>query len=156
MARTAVSPGAYVEAWKSYDYNVLHEATKKEASRQVNEMLKWMDWQIQYDPDRMKKIHAEQGTFDLVRKARNYRSTIYNRNKAIAQIEFDLIKVRSTGNIKEVEAVREKLAVCEDDQWAAARRIMKIYCRVKFVAGGSLMVSDTPEDVEYEYDPEDL
>ena len=144
MPRTAISPLAYVEAWKTQDYNTIHEATKAEASRQVNEMVKWMEWQIQYDPDQMKKIHLEQGTFELVRKARNYRSTIYNRNKAIVQAGFEVPS----------PAVAVKLSEYEDDQWVAARRILKVYIHVKFKAGGTLELTE-PEDVEYEYDPEE-
>lgn len=153
MPRKAISPGAYVAAWKSLDYKAIHDATKAEASRQVNEMVKWMEWQIQYDADMMKEIHLENGIFDIIRKARNYRSTIYNRNKAIAQTEFEAIRGQTLGDLKIVEDARAKLAEYEDDQWAAARRILKVYCAVKMAAGGSLELTD-PEDVEYEYDPE--
>ena len=154
MPRKAISPAAYLEAWRSEDYTVIHEAAKAEASRQVNEMVKWMEWQISFDPDRMKKIHLQQGNFDLVRKARNYRSTIYNRNKAIAAAEYEIIRANTMGDAKELASIGEKLAGYEDDQYVAVRRILKIYLRVKYLAGGSLELR-VPEDVEYEYDPED-
>lgn len=153
MSRTPLDPTVYMETWKTLDYSAIHAATKAEASRQVNEMVKWMEWQIQYDPEQMKEIHLEAGIFDIIRKARNYRSKIYNRNRTIAQLEFDVIRADVAGEAKAAAEAREKLAVCEDDQWSAARRILKVYCHVKFVAGGSLKVYDA-EDVEYEYDPE--
>lgn len=154
MPRTAISPLAYVETWKKYDYKAIHDAAKAEASRQVNEMVKWMEWQISVDPERMKVIHLEGGVFDIIRKARNYRNTIYNRNRTIAETGFEVIRAEHSGDAKAVAEAREKLAECEDDQWTAARRILKIYCYVLFVAGGSLRVFEA-EDIEYEYDPED-
>lgn len=135
------------------DLKAIHEALKAEASRQVNEMVKWMEWQIQYDPEEMKEIHLEAGVFDLVKKSRNYRSKIYNRNKAIAEARFEVIRAQVNGDAKEVAAIQERMAAYEDDQWAAARRILKIYLYVKGKANGSLTVSD-PESIEYEYDPE--
>lgn len=154
MPRKAISPAAYVEAWKTQHYETIHKAALAEASRQVNEMVKWMEHQIQFDPDEMKVIHLEAGVFDLIKKARNYRSTIYNRNKAIAVAGFDALKAHHTGDAKELSVITEKMAEYEDDQWVSARRILKIYIYVKAKANGSLQLLD-PETVGYEYDPEE-
>jgi hypothetical protein len=154
MPRKAISPLAYIEAWKTQSYVAIHEAAKAEASRQVNEMVKWMDWQIQFDPDMMKEVHLKDGIFDLVRKSRNYRSTIYNRNKSIAEAEFEAKRAQITGDVKGLKEIQEKTARMEDDQWNACRRILKVYCHVKYKAGGSLELTE-PEEIEYEYNPGD-
>lgn len=154
MARTAISPTAYMDAWKTMDYKTIHEATLKEASRQVNEMVKWMEWQISVDPELMKVIHLEAGVFDAIRKARNYRSTIYNRNRSIASTGFDVIRANVSGDAKAVTVAVNKISDYEDDQYVAARRILKVYCFVKAKANGSLAVTEA-EEIEYEYDPED-
>jgi ribosomal protein L17 len=155
MPRKAVSPAAYLIAWQSQRYSSIHDATLKEASRQVNEMVKWMNWQIKYDPDEMKEIHLERGVFNLVKKARNYRENmIYHRNKYIAEIQFDRIAAELAGDMDKIAEIDEQIAKWHDDQFGGFRRIVKIYCAVKSLAGGSLVLND-PEEVEYEYDPEE-
>lgn len=154
MARKAISPTAYIEAWKSLNYDAIHEAALAEASRQVNEMVKWMNWQIKHDPDEMKEFHTKDGIFVLIKKARSYRETmIYNRNKYIAEIEFERIAAAHAGDRERLDALNEQIAQWNDDQHGACRRIMKIYCAVRIKAGGSFVLND-PEDIEYEYDPE--
>jgi hypothetical protein len=154
VARTAISPLAYVEAWKTRHYDTIHEAALKEASRQVNEMVKWMDWQIRYDPDLMKEIHMEGGVFGLVRKARNYReSMIYQRNKLIAGIGVEKIKASVKADYERIAEINEQIAKWQDEQYGGCRRILKIYCAVTALAGGSLEVTEV-EELDYEYDPE--
>lgn len=155
MARKALSPTAYIDAWKSLNYEAIHEAALAEASRQVNEMVKWMNWQIRHDPDMMKEFHLKNGNFGLVKKARNYRENlIYHRNKYIAEIEFERIAASQSGDRERLDAINEQIDQWHDDQHGGCRRIMKIYCAMLFRAGGSFDLNE-PEDIEYEYDPEE-
>jgi hypothetical protein len=78
---------------------------------------------------------------------------IYNRNKSITEIAFEVTKATVEGDLKKLEELREQLAQLEDDQHGGCRRILKIYLHVKNAAYGSLELTE-PEEIEYEYDPE--
>lgn len=149
--RTAISPMAFIEAWKTLNYTEIHKAALKEASRQVNEMVKWMDWQIANAPEVDREMYLE--VFGIIRKARNYRTVIYNRTRTIKESEFEKIRAELEGDMSALKTWADQKAEWEDDQHVAFLRIMKIYCAVRATVG-RMDVMD-PEDVEYEYDPED-
>jgi hypothetical protein len=152
--RKSANPAAYIEAWKTQNYDTIHHAALKEASRQVNEMVKWMNWQTKYAPKWMKETYEEDGIFDLIRKARNYREHfIYQRNRLITEAPMAMAQATLDGDAKKIDALKEQIAQWEDYQHGGCRRILKIYLHVKGEAGGSLELTE-PEEVEYEYDPE--
>lgn len=148
--RTAISPMAFINAWKTLNYDEIHKAAVKEASRQVNEMVKWMDWQIANASKEDREMYLE--VFAIAKKARNYRTVIYNRTRSIKESEFERIRAELTGDAGALKKWADQKSEWEDDQYVACRRIMKIYCAVRATVG-RLDIMD-PQDVEYEYDPE--
>lgn len=141
---------AFIEAWKTLNYTEIHKAALKEASRQVNEMVKWMDWQFANTSEDDQEMYLE--VFSIIKKARNYRTVIYNRTRATKESAYEGIRAELAGDTEALKKWADQKSEWEDDQYVACRRIMKIYCAVRITVG-RLDALD-PEDIEYEYNPE--
>jgi hypothetical protein len=145
----------FVMKWLYADSTVLAEAFRKEASRQVGEMQKWMDDQIDNDPMGMLWEFSE-SLFPLIQKAIKYRARIYDRNKRLRELEFDKVKASVAGDVEALEKAAEEWSVTEAEQIALAWRIKKIHIHVTSEVRLQLDKERGEKDpfADYEYNPE--
>jgi hypothetical protein len=132
------------------NWSLILEGAKKEASRQYTEMAKWLEHQEESNPEGLDAFGLLP---DAIRKAKSYRTRIYNVNKEIKAIDK---KLESVVDNAEKGKLQDSRANYEFDQYVAAGRILKIYCIV--IANVSLTLHDeqadhrTPVEDVYEAD----
>lgn len=139
-----------LNAWKSMDALEVVTQSKKEASREVGEMIRWKDNHKRNDPDGM--LWEYESLFPLVKKAERYRMGIYNRNKEIEKIKFDITVAHVNQDQEELDRLNEKWSNLEAEQIGLAWKIAKIY----FFLRGQVIISvgDGVDEVfkDFEYD----
>jgi hypothetical protein len=129
----------YIEAIQTGNWKVMHEAGKKEASRQVGLMDRWLK-----DARKIQSADLRDFPFlaENIEKAVNYRSGIYNRNKKLKEIDADLVRLDNL--LKDIDTPAEDIPVhtekakellgdkadIEFEQYTLAGRILKIYFAV--------------------------
>lgn len=142
----------YAESLYSLNAAEIVAAAKKEASREVGEMIRWRDHQLKHDPDGM--LWEYQEMFPLVVKAVRYRSKIYNRNREIEQVKYDIMVAENEQDSEALEHLMTRWGDLEAEQMALVWRIQKIYCHVR--AHVIIAVGEGVDEVfkEFEYDLE--
>jgi len=138
---TSVSPDAILEAYR------------KEASRQVGEMQRWMDYHIKEDPYNMLE-HWTENVFPLVRQAVKYRMRVYNRNRVFDKLKFDRLEATAKSDTKALEEIAESWRETEDEQIALCWRIKKIHLAVRELVQLQLDKGEAHPFEEYEYEAE--
>lgn len=144
---------AYFAALNGGDIELLEEMTRKEAARQVGELLKWKEYHEKYDPLGIAEDDYVDELFPLVEKSARYRYKLYNLNKQHAKADFEFVTAKAKGDPEEIAEAQEALAEIEDKRIALCWRIRKIYMYV----GHKALLDVTPEDdiesffKEYEY-----
>lgn len=144
----------YINALKALNAMEIQSAGKKEASRQVGEMLRWKKNQITFDPEGM--LWDYEDVFPLILKAERYRTRIYNRNREIEKIKFDLTVAQVNDDRESWDSLNEEWADLEAEQMGLVWRIMKIYCAIRHKV--LLTVGSGVDEVfkDFEYKVEDL
>lgn len=160
--RKRLGPQEYIRAWLTADELELVEASLKEASRLVGELDEWKKTQVKYDPQGMAWVWEDE-LFGLVDKAVRYRYRIYNANKKMRELEFELIQIRITQYDDElsvafssdarVKEIKETMNDLETDQMMFFWKIKKIHTRVCREFKPSLATGEDDPFAEYEYDP---
>jgi hypothetical protein len=142
----------FVDALWSLNAKEIHTAARKEASRQVGEMVKWRDLHLKFDPDDVLWVY--QDLFPLVKKAERYRSRIYNRTREIEELQYQIKVAQANQDQGKIELFNSKWADLEMEQYGYCWKIMKIYCVVREKV--ILTVGEGEDQVfkEFEYDPE--
>lgn len=144
----------YIEAIQTENWKVMHEAGKKEASRQVGLMDRWLK-----GARKVSSLELRDFPFlaENIEKAINYRSGIYNRNKKLKEIDSDLDRLDNLLRDKDTpaedipvhtEKAKELLvekADIEFEQYTLVGRILKIYFAV------NMYVVLVQEKTEYDY-----
>lgn len=128
----------FIEALETMNWNLVLDGAKKEASRQVVEMTKWLELQEKHNPeglDTMGKLP------DAIRKAAKYRTKIYNRNKDLKAIDK---KLETETDPAVVGELQDKRGEYEAEQFMTVGRIFKIYMIV--TANVSLVVFEGADD----------
>lgn len=138
----------FIAALTLRNWNVVHEAMKKEASRQVVEMVTWLKRMEEHDPEGLETLSEGVGV-DLagaVKKAEKYRFKIYNRNKDIKSI---IVKAESASpeKIAELAALKSEY---ESEQFMVFGKILKIYCILSTVTTLTLPEEDDDPYAERE------
>jgi hypothetical protein len=176
MARTITKVDAYLDARRTRDWELIYKATKTEASRMVTELQKWENRQKATDYEWMVETYTDAGVFEAIHKASTYVWRIRNRNRnwstevgARNLAEALYMKAVQEGQPQDVldgfkqqhADAKERLDEIEDEQFALARRVTKIYCGVgKTVVslGGANpynMAEDDEDDPSREFNYED-
>lgn len=144
----------FIEALETENWDLIYEGAKKEASRQVGEMTKWMKVKETFDPDGL----AVLGLAEPIKKAEKYRYRIYNRNKDVKALTEKITRWNNQymageeiDRDKLVEAVQEKADI-EMEQITLAMRVLKIYCHVT----SQTVLTFTEDAVEEMYLEKDL
>ena len=148
----ASSVVAFIKAWVDGNEDMLEIAFRKEASRQVGEMERWMKNQIATDPEGMLWYYSD-AFFPLIDKAVRYRMRIYNRNRLVDQIQFDIMAAEAAGEEEKVASLREQWLDIVDEQIALCWRIKRIHCKVVRDVRLELAEGDKDPFEEYVYDP---
>lgn len=144
---------AFLKAWFTGTVEDLDEAFRREASRMYGEMERWMKDQEKYDPMGM-LWHYEETLFPLIRKARTYRGAIYERNKLIEKLKFEIIQAQHAEDMEKAEDLRSQWNKLEAEQIGYCWKIKKIHIFVKHKVILDLTEEDFNPFEEYEYDPE--
>lgn len=149
----------FVKAWLHAEDHVLLEAYRKEASREVGEMLRWMEHQIDFDPMDMLWSFSED-LFPMINRAKQYRWQLYDRKKKFNEIEFDGVKAEHATYATPEEKtaafadLAERWNIVECEQMALIWRIKKIHIKVTKKVNTQLEKGEKSPFVDYEYDPE--
>lgn len=154
-------PKNFVKTWlNTTNPEALIEAYRKEASREVTEMLNWKIETEKYDPQ---AYVYEDEVFPLIDQANKYRMRIYDQGKKIkdAKATMNLILKEKYGNVTtggfyedpEVVEARSVWADAEDEQMRLCWRIKKIHVKVKLDVRADLEADAIDPFAEYEYDP---
>jgi hypothetical protein len=135
----------YIEALETLNWTVILDGAKKEASRQVVEMTKWLDHQEEHNPEGLEALGVLP---EAIRKAGKYRMKIYNRNKDLKAIDKKLETEEDP--VVRVE-LQNKRGEYEAEQYMVTGRVLKIYTIV--IANVSLtLYEDEQEDLYGELD----
>lgn len=135
----------YIEALETLNWTVILDGAKKEASRQVVEMTKWLDHQEEHNPEGLEALGVLP---EAIRKAGKYRMKIYNRNKDLKAIDK---KLESEEDPVVLGELQNKRGEYEAEQYMVTGRILKIYTIV--IANVSLtLYEDEQEDLYGEQD----
>lgn len=123
----------YLESFGSMHFDTIQKAALKEASRQVGEMTRWLVWKPEQDP---LGYEALSYLVEPIKKAQNYRSTIYNRGRELKPILAEIAKLTELQEAGEeidvqrlIELRKTKLEK-EIAQYTEAIRILNVYCIV--------------------------
>lgn len=157
-----IGPQKFIKAWLTeIDPEKLAEAYRKEASREVTEMLNWKIETEKYDPY---AYVYEDEIFPLIDKANRYRMRIYDQGKKIkvARAAMTYILANSYGNDPETGFKKDERVIKAQEDWREAEdeqirlcwRIKKIHSAVKAEVRVNLTADDPDPFAEYEYDPE--
>lgn len=147
-------PDVFIKAWIGNDEDQIEEAFRKEASRQVGEMERWMKFQKKSDPEGT-LWYYEENHFPIVRKALQYRMRIYNRNRVIDKIKFKIIEATVKKDAERIEDLQEEWLTVIDEQIALCWRIKRVYCKVSREVNLNIKSEDEDDPFkEYVYDPE--
>jgi hypothetical protein len=111
----------FIEALETMNWTLVLEGAKKEASRQVVEMTKWLDLQEEHNPEGIAALGLLP---EGIRKAGKYRTKIYNRNKDLKAIDKRL--EAETDPVVRGE-LQNKRGEYEAEQFMTVGRIFKIY-----------------------------
>jgi hypothetical protein len=130
----------FIESLETLSWPVILDGAKKEASRQVVEMTKWLEHQEANNPEGLDALGVLP---DAIRKAGKYRSKLYNRNKDLKAVDK---KLAEEVDPAEIAALQNKRGEYEAEQYMVCGRILKIYCIV--IANVSLTIfEDEQEDL---------
>lgn len=144
----------YIEAIQSGNWGVYHEAVKKEASRQVGLMDRWLKDAKKFGSQDLKEFPFLE---DPIEKSIKYRYRIYNGNKAVKEIDRELVHLNGLlvdpdtfeeERTKATERVKELLdekADIESEQYMLSGRILKIY----FAVNGYVVLVQEKEKETY-------
>lgn len=131
----------YTDALLAFRWTEIHEAAKKEASRQIGLMNRWLKWAEETSDDEL----TDKDNYwvrDAIKKAGKHQFNIYNRNKQIKEIDRKLkvidgkLKDPKTDPdtkkdlIAEATVMLDEKAELESEQATLANRILRIFCRV--------------------------
>lgn len=142
----------YIAALSGANIGLLEELTRKEASRQVGEMLRWKKYHEDVDPLGV-SFGYEMELYPLIEKAVRYRHRIYNWNKRHAEVEFEFTKAVLNEDWEAKGERQAELADIEDARIALCWRVRKIYMYVSHKALLDVTEDDDIEGFfkEYEY-----
>lgn len=138
----------YIEALETLNWTVILEGAKKEASRQVVEMTKWLDHQEEHNPEGLAALGVLP---EAIRRAGRYRTKIYNRNKDLKAIDK---KLETEEDPVERGKLQDKRGDHEAEQYMVAGRVLKIYTIV--IANVSLTLYDDEQDDLYAVQDDDV
>lgn len=146
-------PQVFLKAWFNGTIEEMVDAFKREGSRMYGEMERWMKDQEKYDAAGM-LWHYEEEIFPVIRKARKYRGHIYERNKLIEKLKFEIIQAQHAGDEAKVEELKDEWGDLEAEQFAYFVKIKKIYIFVSRSVVLDMTEDDFNPFAEYEYDPD--
>lgn len=142
----------FVQAWLKGTEDELDEAFRKEASREVGEMSRWVDYQKAEDPAGVLWDYEER-LFPMIRMAAKYRTRIYNRNKIASELRERSLTLDPEDGA-EIARMQEEWMKLRDEQIALCWRIKRIHIRVTREVRLDLAEDEKDPFEEYEYDPE--
>lgn len=145
--------GVFIRTWLTGNEEQLEEAYRKEASREVGEMQRWMRDQEENDPIGMLWDYEER-LFPMIRKAVQYRMRIYNRNKKAIEIKFKALQAEAKQDAEALDRIQEEWMTLLDEQIALCWRIKRIHMKVSREVRLDLDVGEADPFEEYEYDLE--
>lgn len=144
-----------LESYGTGDWEIVFEAMKKEASRQVGSMEKWMAFESKTDRVGLLWMYEDE-VFPIIVKARRYRMTIYAGNKNIGKIRFDIMKSQIEGaSDKVIMGLHEEISEIQAHQAMMCWKIMKIYLALRKKVSFALGEDEEGIFTEKEYDYEE-
>lgn len=138
----------YIEALGTLNWTVILDGAKKEASRQVVEMTKWLEHQEEHNPEGLAALGVLP---EAIRKAGKYRMKIYNRNKDLKAIDK---KLEDESDPVVRGELQNKRGEYEAEQYMVTGRVLKIYSIV--IANVSLTLHEDEQEDLYAESDEDL
>jgi hypothetical protein len=152
----------YIEALNALNWDMIFEAAKKEASREVTEMNKWLKTAKDYNTDEWKDFNALESP---IKKAAKYQFRIYNRNREVKALTKLIAHLEEQGlnpdlteeELAEAQTKHAELSIQKTDlefeQFTLAGRVLKIYT----IVSGYVVLSPGKGDTDEEdlYDSED-
>jgi len=154
-------PDRFVHAWLSGTVEELSEAFRKEASREVAEMLKWMEFQKSDDPDGA--FVYEDNIFPMIIRAKQLRGQLYDKNKKIPPLEFKILQASHAFDqnptvevVEEFRRLETELLELDAERVTLCWKIKALHIKVKRLVMLDVQthMGDVNPFEEYEYDPE--